>query len=660
MGDLTDRLRFIDSQGRPVGDPSQSWFGPSQALQPVAPEGFGFRAYDYPVAANLQMRPKTRPEDGFTYSELRGIARECDEVQICIQTVVDRISQCGGFIVDKGKDIETRSPRAKAVDEAFQRPDGAASRQDFISRLTREHCVTDSAAVWIDHDNSRAVVIDGTTIFPRINYNGEIVGFQQIIKGLPAKDFGLDEIIWMPKNRRSDGLFGVSPLEQCAHAALLAIRRKASQMSFFTEGTIPALLIESPEHWNSAQTKQANRAWAQMRKGTMGDWQSTWIPNGSKPYPMDRDPSKSEFDEWVIRQVCGAFNVSPSAYVKETNRATAGSLQDAALAEGHRSMMAWMKQFLDKVIATIHGPGLEWVWVEEAKIDPAILVDLAKSGIVKPAALYRLGLKASEIIDDYSPAPKMLPGQEEPKKLEAPKKKDDKKVENADIEGDFEMMAQTYLDKLLEKAQGIARELPSKVSRRMLDDDPAFGLRAVQPLHDSALAGASAAKVEFPSSSVVSDIEKPSLAFARARAAELVGRKWVDGELVDNPDAQWSIAEVVRERLNKILADGINQNMTGEQIAQAIAADPVAFGPARSRNIARYEVANAQEEGKMHYLRKAGYTRKTWSDQDGCSICVANSEDGAIPLDRPFSSGHFHAPAHPNCRCTIIPAGDAP
>lgn len=658
--DYSDRMRQMDA-----GQMGSGWFPPSQPLRPMGPEDFRFRAYDFPVAANLRIKPKSSPDEGFTYDDLRAIARECDEVQLCTQTVIDRVTQCQGHVVDKGKTTESRSAKAVMANDWISKPDGVTPFADFVGRIVREHCGTDSPAVWVDHEDGLCHVLDGTTIAPKINTNGQIVSYQQIIKSLPAKDFGLDEIIWMPKNRRSDGLYGISPTEQCAHAALLAIRRKASQMSYFTEGTIPALLIESPEHWNSTQIKQANRAWGTQLKGVSGQSRTTWMPHGSKPFPMDRDPSKTEFDEWIVRQICSAFNVAPAAYVKEVNRSTGATMQDTVEREGHQAMLAWLKCMIDAMIQQIHGPGLEWIWESESKIDPVVLVDLVKAGVVKPDSLYRIGLKPSEIVTDFTPAPKIVAAPpeakkdgSEPPKPPAPREKT-KKVENADIEGDLELMLQDYLDELQSRAVDLAKTSPKSVERQDLDDDASFALKAVTPLHESAMAGAAVAKMEHSTAQALQPIERPALEYARRRAAELVGRKWVDGELIDNPNAKWSIAGVVRDRLKGIIAEGFEQKLTGDQIAQRIAADPVAFGPARSRNIARTEIASAQEEGRSVYFKKAGFPQKEWSDHDGCPICQGNAAQGPIDMSKAFQSGHEHAPAHPSCRCTVLPVGKA-
>ena len=334
-------------------------------------------------------------------------------------------------------------------------------------------------------------------------------------------------------------------------------------------------------------------------------------------------------------------------------------------------MKAYVKRFIDKNLSALYGPGLEWMWIEESKIEPTILVDLVKSGAVVPSSLVRIGLKPEEIRNEYDPikaaqeankakagAAEKGEGKPERKSKDEKKEEASKRVENADLEGDLELLVQSYLDDLQAGAEDAAKAAAKGGEVAPITSAPkdqAFALKAVQPLREAAINGAAATKIEIDGAPAPEEVERPALKFAQARAAELVGMKWVDGELVDNPKAEWSISKVVRERLQSIIADGIDRKLTGEQIAQNIAADPEAFGPARSRNIARYEVAYAQEEGREAYLKKAGVKRKEWSDQDGCPVCVGNAEQGPIPMDRAFKSGHTHAPAHPNCRCSILP-----
>jgi hypothetical protein len=40
---------------------------------------------------------------------------------------------------------------------------------------------------------------------------------------------------------------------------------------------------------------------------------------------------------------------------------------------------------------------------------------------------------------------------------------------------------------------------------------------------------------------------------------------------------------------------------------------------------------------------------------EACDVCVSNEEAGVISLHAPFPSGDDAPPAHPNCRCVIVP-----
>jgi hypothetical protein len=43
---------------------------------------------------------------------------------------------------------------------------------------------------------------------------------------------------------------------------------------------------------------------------------------------------KDDFDEWLAWVVCFAFSLPPTAFVKQTNRATAETQQETATTEG--------------------------------------------------------------------------------------------------------------------------------------------------------------------------------------------------------------------------------------------------------------------------------------------------------------------------------------
>ena len=82
-----------------------------------------------------------------------------------------------------------------------------------------------------------------------------------------------------------------------------------------------------------------NLNWEAQLASISGKNMAKWFPSRFKGHNPRPEPSKDEFDEWLIRVICYTFSLPPTAFVKETNRATAQTTQDASLAEG-RSHLA--------------------------------------------------------------------------------------------------------------------------------------------------------------------------------------------------------------------------------------------------------------------------------------------------------------------------------
>jgi hypothetical protein len=64
---LADAARYVITGVSP-----DTWFGPRQPLQPMAPPEVKGRQWDYPFGANLNYIP--RADDGVSFGELRGLA----------------------------------------------------------------------------------------------------------------------------------------------------------------------------------------------------------------------------------------------------------------------------------------------------------------------------------------------------------------------------------------------------------------------------------------------------------------------------------------------------------------------------------------------------------------------------------------------------------
>jgi len=157
---------------------------------------------------------------------------------------------------------------------------------------------------------------------------------------------------------------------------------------------------------------------------------------------------------------------------------------------------------------------------------------------------------------------------------------------------------------------------------------------------------------------IVEQVFELSREWARERAAELVGMRYNDvGDLVDNPNAAFRITDIARAEIADKVKEAIQEGWSADDLADEIKSIG-SFSDERAEMIARTEIIRANNEGHLIAFKGSGVVQqKAWStaeDGDVCDVCEENEAQGPIGLDDAFASGDDAAPAHPNCRCTII------
>jgi SPP1 gp7 family putative phage head morphogenesis protein len=86
--------------------------------------------------------------------------------------------------------------------------------------------------------------------------------------------------------------------------------------------------------------------------------------------------------------------------------------------------------------------------------------------------------------------------------------------------------------------------------------------------------------------------------------------------------------------------------------------DSYAFSDERAMLIARTETIRASNQGALASYRAADVAQKEWTTAEDDRVsedCEANGDQGPIGIDEAFDSGDMTPPAHPNCRCVIVP-----
>jgi len=144
--------------------------------------------------------------------------------------------------------------------------------------------------------------------------------------------------------------------------------------------------------------------------------------------------------------------------------------------------------------------------------------------------------------------------------------------------------------------------------------------------------------------------------YAVERSAEIVGMKWVSGELVENPQAKFSVAQTTRDEIRKIIVQALQDGLTPAEVEKQIRG-ALAFSAARGEMIARTDLAAAHVQGALAAAKRSGAVKSKYSmsrsAHDIDDECDANADAGQVDLDKPFPSGHSGPPYHPNCVCAV-------
>lgn len=365
------------------------WFGPLNPMFPVAPMDVKGRILDYPSGYNLNIRP--RSYEAISFEMLRAFADHYDLLRILIETRKDQMARLKWNVVPRDKkltkkgatvpgEIETRITEIK---EFFLMPDKENFWDEWLRMLLEDLFVIDAPAIYrrrtFGNDLYALQPIDGGTIKRVIDDWGNTPEFpapayQQVLKGYPAVDYTTDELIYRPRVKRTHKVYGYSPVEQIIMTINIGLRRETWQLESFTDGNIPEALIGTPAQWTPDQVRQFQDWFDSVLEGNTGQRRKArFVPGDVAKGYVATKPSElfGAGEEWLIRVMCFAFSISPQAFVKEVNRATAETAQENAALDGLAPIQNWVKNLMDFILINdFKAPDLEFKWEEDDELDP--------------------------------------------------------------------------------------------------------------------------------------------------------------------------------------------------------------------------------------------------------------------------------------------------
>lgn len=708
---VAEGIRYVVNGNRPA------WFGPNEPMAPQAPDDVKGRPTDFPVGMNLQYQPKREAsESGLTFDVLRRVsdpaAGGLDIMRLAIETRKDQMEAQRWQIV--GKDGAPAGQKGKDLEMALRRPDLVHTYRQWQRMLLEDLFVIDAPTLYLrpTPDGFRVPeVVDGATIKLLVDPNGRRPlppdpAYQQILKGLPAVDYSLDELLYAPRNLRPNRFYGMSPVEQAINMVNLGLKRQLHLIDYYTAGNVPEQLVAAPELWNSDQIERAQLRFDSILAGNLEARRKLIIvPGGMEPKPLKDAALTDPLDEWIARVICWCFSISPQGLVKEMNRATAQTGAQQARLEGLNPIKEWWTDVMNEVISRCWGvDDLEFSFVDEDIVDPnikaTVLTTYVAAKVMTPdEAREQLGMKplTPEQKDELNPPPPPGlggPGLETPGGDKVPIKPGDSQGADRDSASGLPPASDSEKVEKKKTIRPLNRRRPAvkrtekgirAAATKYLDGIRAALLKEING-GASKLAKADMSPDEFKDwwDSLADDDRQEFV----DRLEDLLGTMSADGadealsqvfELVGYPaenalDAMLSqanekaiawaadhaarlvtqIDETTRGGIQDLVGKALEEGWSNDDLAARIQ-ESEGFSDYRAEMIARTETAFADVQGNLAGYRESGVVEgQEWliAQDEYCEDCDAL--DGmVVDIGGDFPDGP--PPLHPNCRCTVLP-----
>jgi hypothetical protein len=122
-------------------------------------------------------------------------------------------------------------------------------------------------------------------------------------------------------------------------------------------------------------------------------------------------------------------------------------------------------------------------------------------------------------------------------------------------------------------------------------------------------------------------------------------------------DLASAVVDPLRRRLEEVLGEGEDNDPA--VLAESIGGAYREWKTQRIEQAAADHVAGAFAAGAFSATSTGTRLRWVVDDADGpCPDCDDNALAGALPKGEEYPTGQVHPPAHPGCRCLLVPAPD--
>ena len=616
-------------------------------------------------------------------------------VQACVSAIADDVA-------DTQFRLEKKTAKGwEKIDhecmELLNRPNPLQSAFDLYF-ATAAYLKLDGNSFWWVLKNKGGKIaeiwpLDPSVITVKTDDNGSVTNYvSKTIKG--SKDLAVDEVVHFKTFNPFSKYRGMGTVEAAAIAIDTDEHAASWNKNFFANSAIPSASLETDQELSKEQSKLIEETWLAKHTGTSNAHKLAILHSGLKYVPTNpnqRDMQFLEQRKFSRDEILAIFRVPKMilGIVEDVNRANAEASDYIFAKRVVKPLILMVANSLTANYLPMWklGGGQYRIWFDDPVPQNRELEVLEDESGIKNGYLTinevrsRRGLEAIDHGDQPLVQATMIPLNEvsadvatrtpagsaaadatpaKTKTYQAMIKSASKRTRyvRGQIKARSEVYKQIYLAHKSEVLKSVKAGL--KTFSKTVKKDKA------NAIVDSVFRGLESGWVdEFEAANV--DTYNAALAEAGVQSLREVK---VNGAFdVDNPRARnWmkdhaldgakSVVGTIKEAIRAKLTAGITAGSSVDDIAASISAffEGVNW---RALRVARTEVISSYAEGSMEGYRQSGVVKaKVWAIIDDDRVddeCVANAEQGAIPLDAVFQSGVSAPPVHPNCRCSVQP-----
>lgn len=331
---LAGRDATMFSPGNPL--PPQP--GVDKAGKPVA--------YQFPISYNTFPIDRSQGKPDIpSFQQLRTVAKLYSGITLCERTWYDMIPRMKLKVslrpemVAQGAEEKNYQKEIAFFQKWFEKPDGRRNLHTWLRMALKEQTQIDELYIYKNKTRGGKLlglhIVAGDTMKPLLNDWGDIplpddpeggYAFQQYPWGIPGMYYTTDMMVHYQESPSADTPYGMSRVERVLMEVNQALRKKKRDLSMFTEGNLPAGLMEVPEGsgWTPDIIDAYEQSWNALIAGNpQQQVRVKFTQPGMKFVKLDNGEIMTEYDMFLLNITCGCYGMS---------------LQDLSFTEGiHKS-----------------------------------------------------------------------------------------------------------------------------------------------------------------------------------------------------------------------------------------------------------------------------------------------------------------------------------